>query len=211
MPLSFIAEQVCQKRYYQKDVDGNATEDWEALSHRVVNYVCQNENSEFKRRIFDLIYNKKFLPNSPCLVNSATRVGGLLACFVTKSPEDSWEDMCRNIAYFGHIARRGGGCGVDFSLIRPAGDPVFGSTHAKACGPIEHMRVVSEAMSSITQAGFRGMANMGCMRVDHPDILNFIVCKQRGRALKTMLKEDIFNHFEGLDGNTSDQTNILLD
>lgn len=211
MPLSYVAEQVCQKRYYRKDEDGNSIEDWKTLTNRVVNYVCQKEDDKFKSKAFQLLFNTEFLPNSPCLVNSGTRVGGLLACFVSKPPEDSWEDMCRNVAYFGYIARRGGGCGVDFSLIRPAGDPVFGSTHAKACGPIEHMRVVSEAMSSITQAGFRGMANMGCMRVNHPDILDFIVCKQRSRALKTMLKEDIFNHFEKMEGNTDDQTNIILD
>lgn len=211
MPLTSIAEQVCKKRYYQKDDDGNIKEDWESLANRVVNYVCHKEETPFKRKAFDLIFNTKFLPNSPCLVNSGTKVGGLLACFVTKSPEDSWEGMCRNLAYFGYIARRGGGCGVDFSLIRPAGSPVFGSTHAKACGPIEHMRVVSEAMSSITQAGFRGMANMGCMCIQHPDVLDFIVCKQRSRALKTFLKEDIFNHFEKLDGHTNAHTNILLD
>lgn len=157
-PLTATAEQVCRKRYFKKDKDGNPVEDWKQLTQRVVNHVCVNEPEDFKQDIYDILYSTKFLPNSPCLVNAGTSVNGLLACFVTKPPGDSWEEMCRNVAYFGHIARRGGGCGVDFSLIRPSGDPVFGSTHAKACGPIEHMRVVSEAMSSITQAGFRGMA-----------------------------------------------------
>jgi ribonucleoside-diphosphate reductase alpha chain len=135
----------------------------------------------------------------------------LLACFVTKSPEDSWIGMCENIANFGHIARRGGGCGVDFSQIRPSGDRVFGSTHYKACGPVRHMIVVSEAMNSITQAGFRGMANMGVLRVDHPDIHTFITCKQREFALKYQLKEDFFNHFDKLNGHTHEHANIMLD
>lgn len=137
-------------------------------------------------------------------------------CFVTAPPEDCWHNpdgvgMIENIANFGHIARRGGGCGVSFSGIRPEGDPVFGSTHAKACGPIEHMRMISEVMSSITQAGFRGMAMMGTLSVSHPDVLKFIVCKQRDRALRSFLKEDIFNHYEQIRDKTVDQLNIVLD
>ncbi len=206
-----VAEEVKSKRYYRKDDDGKPIEDWNGLSKRVVNHVCSKEDESFKKKILDLIENTKFLPNSPCLVNSGTSVGGLLACFVTKSPEDSWVGMMENMANFGHIARRGGGCGVDFSLIRPEGDPVFGSTHAKACGPIEHMRVVSEAMSSITQAGFRGMANMGTLRIDHPDIMKFIVCKQHDRALRTLLKEDIFNQYNEISGNAHTHLKIVLD
>ncbi len=209
--LTEVAENICRKRYYRKDDDGNPTEDWEGAAHRIVDHVCKKEDDKFKKKIFNLIYNTQFLPNSPCIVNSGTNVGGLLACFVTKSPEDSWIGMMENLSNFGHIARRGGGCGVDFSLIRPEGDPVFGSTHAKACGPIEHMRVVSEAMSSITQAGFRGMANMGTLRVSHPDVMKFIVCKQRDRALKTLLKEDIFNHYDQLSENTHAHLDIVLD
>ncbi len=210
-PLTPVAEEVATARYYQRNIDGSTKEDWEGLAHRVVDHVCRDEDQIYKEEIFDLILHTKFLPNSPCLVNSGTKVGGLLACFVTKSPEDSWVGMMENLGNFGHIARRGGGCGVDFSNIRPEGDPVFGSTHAKACGPIQHMRVVSEAMSSITQAGFRGMANMGVLRCDHPDIMKFIVCKQRDFALKTLLKEDIFQHYDQLKDNLEDQTKILLD
>lgn len=215
-PLGQIAQSIVEKRYFRKDKDGNPTEDWRGLVNRVVNHVCASEPQNYKDKIFDLIYSTKFLPNSPCLVNAGTPVGGLLACFVTKSPEDSWVGMMENLANFGHIARRGGGCGVDFSNIRPEGDMVFGSTHARACGPIRHMIVVSEAMNSITQAGFRGMANMGVLRVDHPDIEKFIVCKQRQFALKYLLKEDLFNHYDGLradDGSllTHEHANILLD
>ncbi len=215
-PLTPVAQAVAENRYFQKDVDGKCIEDWDKLVRRVVNHVCAEENNEFVEQIYDLMYSTKFLPNSPCLVNAGTKVGGLLACFVSKSPEDSWIGMMENLANFGHIARRGGGCGVDFSEIRPEGDPVFGSTHARACGPIKHMIVASEAMNSITQAGFRGMANMGVLRVDHPDVLNFIACKQRSSALRHMLREDIFDHYGQMTDpegkiQTQEHANILLD
>ena len=210
-PLTPIAENVARERYFKKDEDNSLVEDWSALCHRVVNHVCSKENKSFKEQMYDMMYTTQFLPNSPCLVNAGTSLGGLTACHVLPPVEDSWIGMCENLANFGHIARRGGGAGVDFSHIRPEGDPVFGSTHAKACGPIQHMRVISEAMSSITQAGFRSMANLGSLRVDHPDIMKFITCKQRSNALRNLLKEDIFNHFEQMDGVTDEQTNIVLD
>ncbi len=213
-PLTDIARQVCERRYFKKDDDGKFIEDWEGLTERVVNHVCKGDTQEFRESAKNIIYNTEFLPNSPCLVNagSSAKSKGLLACFVTKSPADSWIGMVENIANYGHVARQGGGCGVDFSKIRPEGDPVFGSTHAKACGPIEHMRMLSEVMSSITQSGFRGMACMGCLRVDHPDVMKFIVCKQRDRALKTLLKEDIFDHYSTLKAtDINDHLNIVLD
>lgn len=170
--ISYIkpeAEIICKKRYYQKDENGVPFETWADLVWRVVNYVCKNESEDYKKKIYNLILQTKFLPNSPCLVNagSKSKSAGLLACFVTPPPADCWcgKDetiptigMTENIENFGHIARRGGGAGVNFSNIRPEGDSVFGSTHAKACGPIEHMRMISEVMYSITQSGFRGMA-----------------------------------------------------
>lgn len=210
-PLSPIAEQVVRERYYRKDDKNKPIEDWNGVCQRIINHVCSKESKQFQTEMHRRIYLTHFLPNSPCIVNAGTNIGGLMACFVSKPPEDSWVGMMENLANFGHVARRGGGCGVDFSEIRPEGDPVFGSTHAKACGPIQHMRVVSEAMSSITQAGFRGMANMGVLRVDHPDILKFITCKQRSNALKSLLKEDIFKHFEQMDGHTSSEVNVILD
>ncbi|HEC63888.1 MAG TPA: hypothetical protein ENI23_01185, partial [bacterium] len=215
-----VAQQVCEKRYFQKDKDGNIIEDWDQLVSRVVKHVCKNENDDFRKAIFDLMYETEFLPNSPCLVNAgtATKSSGLSACFVTKSPTDCWSGaaenetgMIENIANFGHIARQGGGAGIDISLIRPEGDPVFGSTHAKACGPIEHMRMISEVMTSITQSGFRGMAMLACMRVDHPDILKFITCKRRDRALKSLLKEDIFDHYNALKDTHHEHLDIVLD
>ena len=116
-PLTATAEQVCRKRYFKKDKDGNLIENWDKLVQRVVDCVCADESENFKKSAYDLLYSTKFLPNSPCLVNASTTVNGLLACFVTQPPGDSWEEMCRNVAYFGHIARRGGGCFHEDSCV----------------------------------------------------------------------------------------------
>ncbi len=216
--LTKDAQQVCERRYFQKDKDGNVNEKWEDLANRVVNHVGKNDTEEFREKAYQIILDTEFLPNSPCLANAgtSTKSRGIMACFVSKTPADCWSDanetgMVENIANFGHIARQGGGAGVDFSLIRPEGDKVFGSIHAKACGPIEHMRMISEVMSSITQSGFRSMAMMGCLRIDHPDIEKFIVCKQRNNALKSLLKEDMFNHYEALKDKSHEHLNIVLD
>lgn len=215
--ISEIAEDICKKRYYQKDESGKCVETWPDLVSRIVNHVCKNEDEKIKSEIYNLILNTYFLPNSPCLVNAGakSKSQGCLACFVTKSPEDCWSSenvgMAENIAIFGHIARRGGGVGVSLSKIRPEGSTVFGSAHAKACGPIEHMRMLSEVMASITQSGFRGMAMMATLKADHPDIFKFIVCKQRERALKTLLKEDPFGHYNQIVNNIDSQLQIILD
>lgn len=212
-PLTPTAEKVLSERYYKKDNQGNIIEDWPALCKRVVNYVCKKESEEFQQRMFEHLLFRRFLPNTPCLVNAAseTKAKGLMACHVTKAPEDSWKDMIKNIERFGDVARQAGGCGCDLSNIRPEGDPVFGSAHAKACGPIEHMRMISEVMSSITQSGIRGMANLATLSVYHPDIINFIKCKQHDRALRSLLKEDLLNHYDQLKDNYGSDVSILLD
>lgn len=211
--LTPTAQQIAEKRYFRKDENGNCIEDWAGLTKRVVEHVCKNESQEFKDKVYDLIYHTKFLPNTPCLVNAGKNIrnAGISACYVTEAPDDSWESIVKNIKNFGDVARAAGGCGVSFSKIRPEGDPVCGSSHAKACGPIESMRIVSEAMSSITQGGIRGMACMSTLHVSHPDVMKFIVCKQRERALKTFLKEDISNQFAKIHNRTHDQLNIVLD
>ena len=211
--LNETGEKVAQSRYYQKNEKGEVIETWKDLVLRVVNHVCKNEDEKFQNKMIQIIGKTEFLPNSPCLVNAGRKMNkpGLMACYVSKAPEDTWDSMCDTVKNFGNIARVGGGCGLFLGNIRPEGDPVFGSTHAKACGPIEHMRMISEAMSSITQAGFRGMANLASLNVSHPDIINFIQCKQKERALKTLLKEDIFKHYPQIINNIEPQLKIVLD
>ena len=92
-----IAEDICQRRYYLKDKDGNPIEKWPELVSRVVNHVCKNDTEEFKNEIYDIISKTEFLPNSPCLVNAGNSISGLLACFVSPAPEDSWLGMVKNI------------------------------------------------------------------------------------------------------------------
>lgn len=211
--LNETGEKVATSRYYQKNEKGEIIENWSDLVNRVVKHVCRNEPDEFKNKMIQIIGKTEFLPNSPCLVNAGrkTNKAGLMACYVSKAPEDTWDSMCDTIKNFGDVARAGGGCGLFLGNIRPQGDSVFGSTHAKACGPIEHMRMISEVMSSITQAGFRGMACLSSLNVSHPDIINFIKCKQKERALKSFLKEDIFHHYDKIIDNIEPQLKIVLD
>lgn len=211
--LNEIGEKVAQSRYYQKDENGKIIENWDDLVNRVVKHVCVNESEDFKNKLINLIGKTEFLPNSPCLVNAGrkTNKAGLMACYVSKAPEDSWDSMVATIKNFGDVARAGGGCGLFLGNIRPEGSKVFGSTHAKACGPIEHMRMISEVMSSITQSGFRGMAMISTLNVSHPDIIKFIKCKQKERALKTYLREDIFNQYPQIIDNLDSQLKVILD
>lgn len=211
--LNETGEKVAVSRYYQKNDKGEIIENWSGLVLRVVNHVCRNESTDFKNKLIDLIGKTEFLPNSPCLVNAGrkTNKAGLMACYVSKAPEDTWNSMCETIKNFGDVARAGGGCGLFLGNIRPEGSQVFGSTHAKACGPIEHMRMISEVMSSITQAGFRGMANLASLNISHPDIINFIKCKQKERGLKTYLREDIFKHYGQIIESIEPQLQIVLD
>lgn len=211
--LNETGEKIAKSRYYQKNEQGEVIENWNDLVTRVVNHVCRNESDDYKNKMVEILGKTEFLPNSPCLVNAGrkTSKSGLMACYVSTAPEDTWNSMCNTIKNFGDVARAGGGCGLYLGNIRPQGDSVFGSTHAKACGPIEHMRMISEVMSSITQSGFRGMANLASMNINHPDIINFIQCKQKERALKTFLKEDIFNHYPQIINNLEPQLKIVLD
>ena len=211
--INDTGEKVAKSRYYQKNDAGEVVENWTGLTHRVVKHVCGKESKQFQEKMINLIGKTEFLPNSPCLVNAGrkTSKAGLMACYVSKAPEDSWDGMCDTIKNFGDVARAGGGCGLFLGKIRPEGSPVFGSTHAKACGPIEHMRMISEVMASITQAGFRGMANLASLNVAHPDIINFIKCKQKERALKTSLREDIFHHYPKIIDSVEPQLRIVLD
>lgn len=211
--LNDTAERICQKRYYCRDAEDQIIENWSGLVDRVVNFVCQSETQDFRDMMWDLIYHTQFIPNSPCLANAGKEgCGGLCACFVSPSPEDSWTGIIGCIKDFGDVARRGGGNGTCFSHIRPKGSQVFKSTHARACGPVEVMRIVSEAMHGITQsAGFRGMANMGTLHVTHPNIIDFIHCKQRDSALRTFLREDISGHYDKMKGLNNNFVNILLD
>ena len=170
--LDDMAKNILKKRYFS-----GGENKWKQLVDRVVNHVCRDWDIERKNEAYDMIYHRYFLPNSPTLVNAGkNKHAGLSACFVVPF-EDTIEDIYKTKLNFALIARKGGGCGTTLSNLRPEGDLVNGSTHGFAGGAVKFADTISHDMDAITQSGFRSMAIMFTMRVDHPDILKFITAK----------------------------------
>jgi len=174
--LTDVGKSILRKRYL--DVGRKETK-WKHLVDRNVNHVCRDWDEESKKEMYDLFYNRYFLPNSPTLVNAGKeKHSGLSACYVVPF-EDTIEEIYKTKLNFALIARKGGGCGTTLSNIRPEGDVVNGSTHGFAGGPIKFADTISHDMDAITQSGFRSMAIMFTMSVYHPDILRFIHAKEQ--------------------------------
>lgn len=171
-PLSKVALSILQKRYFNKSIGESS---WLELTDRVCNFVLRKDDLYDLTR--DMIYNRYFVPNSPCLVNANSKINGLLACYVVDF-KDSIEEIYQTKLDFALIARKGGGCGTTLSHIRPRNSTVCGSTHGYAGGPIAFADTISHDMAALTQSGFRGMAIMLVMSIYHPDILEFINAKQ---------------------------------
>lgn len=170
--LDEMAKNILRKRYF----DSGETK-WKQVAERVVAHVAGAWDDDSKADMYDMIYNRYFLPNSPTLVNAGkNKHAGLSACFVLPF-EDTIEDIYKTKLDFALIARKGGGCGTTLSDIRPEGDMVNGSTHGFAGGAIKFADTISHDMDAITQAGFRNMAIMFTMSVYHPDIMKFITAK----------------------------------
>lgn len=177
--LDDMGKNILRKRYY--DLSKKETK-WKHVASRVVNYIAGNWKEDVKSDLYDMIYNRYFLPNSPTLVNSGKeKHAGLNACFVLPFM-DTIEDIYKTKLDFALIARKGGGCGTTLSDLRPEGDIVNGSTHGFSGGPVRFADTISHDMDVITQAGFRSMAIMFTISVYHPDILKFITAKtQEGK------------------------------
>ncbi|MDQ2974844.1 MAG: adenosylcobalamin-dependent ribonucleoside-diphosphate reductase [Acidobacteriota bacterium] len=185
-PLGLNAKRVISKRYSLKDAKGRALEEWPDIVRRVVGHVSAAEKDGEKRDLFfnamtDVMLAREFVPNTPCLVNAGKTNGQLAACFVLDVP-DSITGIMDHAKAAATIHQTGGGTGMTYEFLRPHG-ALVGSTRGVASGPVSFMNIVNQVTDVVKQGGVRRGANMGMMRVTHPDVLRFIHAKNDQHSL----------------------------
>ncbi len=187
--LSENSIKVLEKRYLRRDYDGSLLETPAGMFYRVAYHIAEVEREHeadaeaatesAARTFYDLLSQRRFFPNSPTFTGAATPLGQLAACFVLPIEDDmgkASDGIFSTLRVAALIQQTGGGNGFSFSRLRPKNDVVHTSS-GRATGPVGFLRVYDQAFGEIAQGGSRRGANMGVLRVDHPDIEEFITCK----------------------------------
>lgn len=183
--LSLNAVQVLERRYLLKDEQGRVIETPREMFRRVAKAIASVERRKkeyWEEEFFTIMNRLEFMPNSPTLMNAGTKIGLLSACFVL-GLEDSLKSIFDTLKLTALTHQAGSGTGFDFSPLRPKGD-IVKSTQSVASGPVSFITIFDRMTEIIKQGGRRRGANMAVLRVDHPDIIDFITIKSTGEYLK---------------------------